>query len=230
MGWTVHQGSSPWFPCAPLVSACAASASRFDRAEVSPVALGGELGHGPGGLVEVFGFSDPGSTPPGPVPPLDQPVPVEHAPGAWRRPACTNWRFSGQPAGADRAVADQEVEDRRRDGWDGHDSSSSACMVIPAVIGAVLPRPAQPSGPGTRPSRPGAPRRSGPAGSARRDSLLDPRQRVGLGVAFGCQRELHEHRVAGHRLLPAGDGSVKEKRVGGSTTSWTGPPWSPNSM
>src|SRR5207344_2885287 len=80
----------------------------LDRAE-SAVPPGGELGHGPGGLVEALGF-DLVEDLPALFAPADQPGPFEHDQvlgyglARERHP-------SGQPAGADRAVADQEVED-----------------------------------------------------------------------------------------------------------------------
>ncbi len=92
---------------------------------------------------------------------------------------------------------------RRRDGSAMADhSSSSACAVIP--IGAS--RATRRGGPGTRPSRPGA----------RRHNVLSPRRARraargrfrlpgdGSARALGRQRELDQHRVAGHWFLPAG--------------------------
>ena len=80
----------------------------LDHAE-SPVPLGRELGHGPGGLVETVGF-DSVENFPALFAPADQPGPFEHDQmfgdglAGERDP-------SGQPASAYLAVADQEVED-----------------------------------------------------------------------------------------------------------------------
>ena len=80
----------------------------FDQAE-PPVPLGGELGHGPGGLVEAPGFYLVENFP-ALLAPADQPGPFEHDQVLGDGLARERHPF-GQPAGADLAVADQEVED-----------------------------------------------------------------------------------------------------------------------
>src|SRR6266567_6281703 len=80
----------------------------FDQAE-APVPLGGELGHGPGGLVEAPGFYLVENFP-ALLTPTDQPRPFEHDQVLGDGLAGERHPF-GQPAGADLAVADQEVED-----------------------------------------------------------------------------------------------------------------------
>src|ERR1700733_11077619 len=80
----------------------------FDRGQ-PPVPLGREVGHGPGGLVEAGGLHLVENFPALLVP-ADQPGPFEHDQmlgnglAGERHPP-------GQPAGADRVVADQKVED-----------------------------------------------------------------------------------------------------------------------
>src|SRR6266702_645571 len=80
----------------------------FDHAE-SPVPLGGELGHGPGGLVKAAGFYLVENLP-ALLAPADQPGPFEHDQMLGDGLAGEGHPF-GQPAGADLTVADQEVED-----------------------------------------------------------------------------------------------------------------------
>src|SRR5215469_11006546 len=79
----------------------------FDRGE-PPVPLGGELSHGPGGLVEAAGFY-PVENLPALFAPTDQPGPFEH--GQVLGDGLAGERHpSGQPAGAYLTVADQQVE------------------------------------------------------------------------------------------------------------------------
>jgi hypothetical protein len=80
----------------------------LDCAE-TPVPLGGELSHGPGGLVEAGGFY-PVENLPALSAPADQPGPLEYDKVLGN--GLTGDRYSpGQPAGADLSVTDQEVED-----------------------------------------------------------------------------------------------------------------------
>ena len=80
----------------------------FDRGE-APVPLGGELGHRPGGLVETGGFYLVEDFP-ALLAAADQPGPFEHDQVLGDGLARERHPF-GQPAGADLAVADQQVED-----------------------------------------------------------------------------------------------------------------------
>src|SRR5215470_18053980 len=96
------------FMWVPLLAFCVRSFGEpFDPAE-SPIPLGGELGHGPGGLVEAVGLYLVENFP-ALFAPTDQPGPFEHDQmfgdglAGERHP-------SGQPAGAYLTVAEQEVE------------------------------------------------------------------------------------------------------------------------
>src|SRR5690348_10976009 len=80
----------------------------LDHAE-SPVPLGGELGHRPGGLVEAAGVH-PVENFPALLAPADQPGPFEHDQMLGDGLAAER-HLSGQPAGAYLTVADQQVED-----------------------------------------------------------------------------------------------------------------------
>jgi len=79
----------------------------FDRVE-PPVPLSGEFGHGPGGLVEAVSFHLVENFP-ALLAPADQPGPFEHDQVLGDRLARER-HPPGQPAGADFAVADQQVE------------------------------------------------------------------------------------------------------------------------
>ena len=99
---------SSFMPVPLLVFSVRSFGEPFDRAE-SPVPLGGELGHSPGGLVQAVGLYLVENFP-ALLAPADQPGPFEHDQvlgdglAGERHP-------SGQPAGAYLTVADQEVED-----------------------------------------------------------------------------------------------------------------------
>ena len=188
----------------PLVFCVRGFGEPFDRAE-SPVPLSGELSHSPGGLVEAAGFYLVENFP-ALFAPADQPGPFEHdqmfgdSLAGERHP-------SGQPAGAYLTVADQQVEDpaarrvgdgrpqlviglRRHPGWRfASNVARRSRYVAPAALvlaGIALFL------------------RVGPA-----EQLMAAFDHTKTGplVALGCQRELDEHRVAGHRLLPARGGS-----------------------
>src|SRR5262249_43600604 len=103
-GVLVHLSGRP-----PLLVFCVRGFGEpFDRGQ-PPVPLGGELGHGPGGLVEAAGF-DLVEHFPALLAPADQPGPLEHDQMLGDRLAGER-HPPGQPAGADLTVADQQVQD-----------------------------------------------------------------------------------------------------------------------
>ena len=96
----------------PLLLLSCSSRGRLRRAVdrgQAPVPLGGERHHGPGGLIEAAGFHLVENFP-ALLAPADQPGSLEHDQMLGDRLAGER-HPSGQPAGAHRAVADQEVED-----------------------------------------------------------------------------------------------------------------------
>src|SRR5215813_12585937 len=94
---------------APLLVFCVRGFGEpFDRGE-PPVPLGGELGHGPGRLVEAVGFYLVENFP-ALLAPADQPGPFKHD-QMFGHGLAGERHPPGQPARAYLTVADQEVED-----------------------------------------------------------------------------------------------------------------------
>src|SRR6266567_5455875 len=122
------------FMTVPLLVLCVRGFGEpFDRAE-SPVPLGGELSHSPGGLVEAVGFYLVENFP-ALFAPADQPGPFEHD-QMFGDGLAGEGHVAGQPAGAYVTVADQEVEDCRLSSVAGSATGcASACTRISASSG-----------------------------------------------------------------------------------------------